>query len=282
MSRSLFLALMTLLALGVYPVVALGENPLTIIVMDPMALELSCPCVKGYAQRDYSKLASHLEKQLNRPVKLHFADNLATALRVKTEGKADLIIGKHSVVLAGAKVNKFDVTEIAALTDKEGKTTQTGLWVVPAADPALTVADLKDHGLVFGLADADEKHAAAIALLKDFDIPIPRKLESCGSCSDAAKQILDSASAGRKSAAVISSYAQPLLEGCGTIKKGDLRVVGETEPVPFVAAFVSQKVPADQCKAIQSCLLSLARDAQWCRILETKRGFVLPETAKKK
>jgi len=41
----------------------------------------------------------------------------------------------------------------------------------------------------------------------------------------------------RPAATVISSYAQPLLEGCGTIKKGDLRVIGETDPMPFVVAF---------------------------------------------
>jgi hypothetical protein len=31
--------------------------PLTMIVMDPLAAPLACPCVKGYAQRDYEKLA---------------------------------------------------------------------------------------------------------------------------------------------------------------------------------------------------------------------------------
>lgn len=48
------------------------KTPLTLIVMDPLAAPLSCPCVKGYAQRDYEKLANHLEKQLGREVKLHF------------------------------------------------------------------------------------------------------------------------------------------------------------------------------------------------------------------
>lgn len=255
---------------------------LTVVVMDPMALELSCPCVKGYAQRNYGKLAEHLTKQLGRPVKVHFADSLGTALKVKTDGKADVIIGKDSVVRAGAKANKLDLAPLAGLTDKEGKTTQTGLWVVAGKDPALTVADVKGYDLIFGFADADEKHAAAVALLKEFEVKVPGTLDTCGSCSDAAAKILDAHKAGKKTAAVISSYAQPLLEGCGTVKKGDLRVIGETAAVPFVTAFANKALSADERKQVLDALLSVGKDAELCKVLETKKGFVVPEEPKKK
>ncbi len=257
-------------------------DELTLIVMDPMALELSCPCVKGYAQRDYNKFAAFLSRQLDKPVKVYFADSLATALKVKTDGKADILIGKDSVVRAAAKSNKLELVLVAALTDKAGKTTQTGLWVVPGKDPALSVADLKGYELLFGNEDACEKYDAALALLKEYEIAIPNKLETCGSCSDAAKKILDAHQEGKKVAAVISSYAQPLLEGCGTIKKGDLRVVGETDPVPFVTAFVNAKRSATEREAIQKAFLALANDEQLCKVMETKNGFVLPEAPVKK
>ena len=83
---------------------------------------------------------------------------------------------------------------------------------------------------------------------------------------------------------MISSYAQPLLEGCGTIKKGDLRVVGETAPVPFIVAFVSESVPADEREAIQKSLLNVGKNKALCTAIETKAGFVLPtaEDGKKK
>ena len=29
-----------------------STSPLVLVVMDPLAKELSCPCVKGYAQRE--------------------------------------------------------------------------------------------------------------------------------------------------------------------------------------------------------------------------------------
>ncbi len=267
------------------PACAAGKakaEPLTLVVMDPLALPLSCPCVKGYAQRDYEKLAAYLSKQLGRPVQVHFSESLTAALTKKTSGKADLIVGKDSVVRAGARANKIDVACVAALTGKDGKTTQTGLWVVADKSAALTASDLKGYKLIFGPSDCDEKHSAAIALLKELAVPIPARLETCNSCSDGATRAIDGHKAGTKVATVISSYAQPLLEGCGTIKKGDLRVIGETDPLPFVAAFVNAKLPADERAAIRKALLAVGKDAALRQALETKAGFVAPPAAAKK
>src|SRR5437763_11911510 len=94
------------LALAAVTVAALAEPPkatLTVVVMDPLALPLSCPCVKGYAQRDYDKLGAYLESQLGRPVTVAFSESLTGALKNKTDGKADVVIGKNSVVLYDAK-----------------------------------------------------------------------------------------------------------------------------------------------------------------------------------
>lgn len=257
--------------------------PLTVVVMDPLAAPLSCPCVKGYAQRDYQKLAAQLEKDLGRPVKVFFAETLTEALKKKSSGKADLIIGKDSVVRAGARDNGLVVAPVAALTGKDGKTTQTGLIVVANADPALTPADLKSYRIFFGPGDCDEKHSAALMLLRENEIPPPPgKLEICNACSDGATKVLDLHKSGEKAATVISSYAQPLLEGCGTIKKGDLRVVGETEPVPFVTAFVNTKLTSEDRAAIEKSLLAAGKMPALCAALETKHGFVRLASGKKK
>src|SRR4051794_20223593 len=103
---------MLALLLAVCPAIARDNKPalpLTVVVMDPLAAPLSCPCVKGYAQRDYQKLAAQLEKDLGRPVKVFFAETLTDALKKKSDGKADLIIGKDSVVRAGAKDNNIAI-----------------------------------------------------------------------------------------------------------------------------------------------------------------------------
>jgi len=254
---------------------------LTVIVMDPLAADLSCPCVEGYAQRKYDKLAAHIEKQIGRPVKVHFAESLTDALKKKSEGKADLIIGKHSVVLAQSKQNEIGVTQVAALTGKDGKTTQTGLIVVAGKDAALTPADLKGYEFVFGTLDCEEKHGAALKLLKDTGIAVPAKPETCISCSEGALKVIEMHKKGKKGATVISSYAEPLLEGCGTIKKGDLRVVGVTDEVPFIAAFVNNKMDTKDREALAKALLEVGKNADLCKVMETKTGFVDPTVKKK-
>jgi ABC-type phosphate/phosphonate transport system substrate-binding protein len=256
------------------------------VVMDPLALPLSCPCVKGYAQRDYQKLADALQTQLKRPVTLVFNESLSVALRDQTEGKADLVIGKHSVVLADAKKNNLAATPLAMLSGKDGSTSQTGLIVVPADDAAQSVADLRDFRIIFGPAECDEKHTAALALLKKHGITPSGELETSAACSDGATLILDLLGKAR-AAAVISSYAKPLLEGCGTIKKGDLRVVGETEPVPFVAAFAVGTMTEAEQSRLRDLLLKVSIDPLLRIALETKSGFVavgdkVAQAAKKK
>lgn len=259
------------------------KNGLTVVVMDPLAAPLSCPCVKGYAQRDYEQLARHLQEVIGRPVTVAFSESLPAALEKKTEGRADIVIGKRSVVLADAQKARRPMTAVAALTGKDGATTQTGLIVVPKDDPAKSVGDLKGYRIIFGPADCDEKHAAAMELLKKSSVSIPAKLETCAACSDGATTILEFGKDVR-AATVISSYAAPLLEGCGTIKKGDLRVVGTTDPVPFVTAFVSDALPASDRDAIRKALGTVKDHPVLMKAIETKDGFQpLPiDSAKKK
>ena len=77
-----------------------------------------------------------------------------------------------------------------------------------------------------------------------------------------------------RGAAVISSYAAPLLEGCGTIQKGDLRVVGTTLPVPFVVAFTADNLPPKDRAAITDALLKIVGHPPLLIALETQKGFV--------
>ncbi len=259
---------------------SIPESALVLVVTDPLAAPLSCPCVKGYAQRDYDKLGKYLEGKLGRPVVVAYSETLAGALSKKTGGRADLIIGKDSVTRAAAPENKVAVTHLAALAGKDGKTTQTGLICVYATDKAVIPADLKGYTIYFGTTDAEEKSGAAVTLFKDFGVELPAKLETCVACTDGATKVIDEAKGGKKVATVISSYAQPLLEGCGTIKKGDLRVVGETDPVPFVAAFATKTLVAADCEKVKAALLEVGKKPDLCTALETKGGFVEP--AKKK
>jgi ABC-type phosphate/phosphonate transport system substrate-binding protein len=255
-------------------------NALVVVVMDPLAKPLSCPCVEGYAQRDYDKLGEHLGKLLGRPVNVQYSDSLVKALQTKTGGRADVVIGKKSVVEFDAKRSRKTFKQVAALTGKDGDPTQHGLIVVPKDDPAKAVKDLKNYRIIFGPKEADEKHSAALAVLKKNGVEPPKTLEMCDGCADGATKILDAGPSVR-GAAVISSYAAPLLEGCGTVKKGDLRVVGKTEPVPFVVAFVSEELPSADRETIAKGLLAVQDDPALCLALETL-GFNPAEKPKAK
>lgn len=252
---------------------------LTLVVMDPLAAPLSCPCVEGYAQRQYEALATFLQDQMAVPVRVVFGESLAAALNDGSAEEADLIIGKDSVVRADAQAADLPATPIAHLTDKQGRTTQTGLFVVRSDDPSQSLADLAGYRILLGPADCDEKHAAARRVLAATGIELPEELvEISQACSDGACKLVD-AGPGIKAAAVISSYAQPLLEGCGTIKAGDLRVVGETEPVAFISVFVADHVDAPQREQIERLLARVGEDRELCKQLETLLGFVPSEQA---
>ena len=248
------------------------SEPFTLVVMDPLAAPLACDCVQGYAQRKYEKLGEFLEPYLGK-VKVVFAQSLEKTLSGDPIGRADLIVGKCSVVLYDAKKTKRDVTPVAQLTGKDGLTTQTGLFVVLADDPAEKVADLKGYRIFFGPEDCDEKSAAPMKLLTDAGVLLPDKIETCPACSESAAKVLELGLKAR-AAAVISSYAEPLLEGCGTIKKGDLRVIGETPELPFVTAFVDARLSPEQQKKVVDALMEVQYDIDLLGALETKQGFV--------
>ena len=257
-----------------------AEEPLVMLVMDPMSLQLSCDCVKGYAQRKYDKLGEHLEKALSREVEVVWAESLAKGATEADGRSADLIIGKHSVVLVDAKKESWPAEPIASLTDKSGKTTQSGLVVVRKDDSAKTVGDLKGYRVLFGPADCDEKSTAPMALLRNAGVEVAKQPETAESCSIAATKLFE-LPADVQAAAVISSYAEPLLAGCGAIKQGDLRIVGESAPVPFITAFVKGTLPAGDRAAIREALLKVGEQADLLIALETAAGFVPYEAAPK-
>ena len=263
-------------------------DAVVIVVMDPLAKPLSCPCVAGYAQRDYEKLAAALQDRLGREVKVVFNESLVAALKKDGSTRADIVIGKQSVILHDAQEAKLQLKKVAMLTGKDGLTTQRGLVVVASADPAKKIADLTDYRIFFGPKECDEKHAAALQLLKKHSVDAPAKLETAVACDEGAINILELSSKGVRGCAVISSYAKPLLEGCGQVPKGALRIVGETEEIPFIAAYVNASLDQELQTALTDGLLkSTAGDVALRIALETKRGFVAAddtgsEVAKKK
>jgi len=254
-----------------------AEPPLTMVVMDPLAAPLSCPCVAGYAQRDYAQLADFLKGRLGREVAVSFCESLSAD--GEQGGQADIVIGKRSVVEADSRrlaaTAEVPYLPVASLTDQKGSPWQQGLLVVHRDDPARSIEDLRRHTIHLGPADCAEKHAAARLLLQQHGLKIAADAPISAACSDGAAAVIAAAqAAGPPAATVISSYAQPLLEGCGTIRRGDLRVIGRTADVPFVTAFLSARLAAELQTALTQALLEVGNQPLLRLALETKRGFI--------
>ena len=243
--------------------------PLRIVVMDPLSDQLACDCVEGYAQRKYDELAVFLEKQLGRPVKLAYGENLPDILKANP-GQVDLLIGKESIILFDATEIKMTVRPIARLTDKDGTTNLRGLFVVRHNDPANRVKDLKGYNILFGPEYDAEKSTAAIAALRAKGVLVPTQVKTNPSCSTAAVAVVEK----EADAAVISSYALALLEGCSTIDKGALRVVGQTSDVPFITVFATDAVNRETEIKIVDTLLAVGKNKRLLAQMESKTGFV--------
>jgi len=248
---------------------ATAQEPLQVIVMDPLALQLSCTCVKGTGQRRYDVLAAHIEKATGRGIKLTFDESLALALP-RTGGKVDLIIGKDAIVRADALKAKLSARPLAALTDAHGSTGVSGAFIVSKDSAIRSLSDLTGKRLSLGPAEDEEAHAAAKKSLQGIpDVT----LHIAGSMDAAALAMSD----GESDAAVVSAFMPVLLEGCGKLEIGSTRILAETGPTPFIRVFATEQVSAEQEQRITASLLAAAKFPALLTALESRDGFVLPQ-----
>ncbi|HIQ19691.1 MAG TPA: hypothetical protein EYH34_00425 [Planctomycetes bacterium] len=246
-----------------------SAQPLRMVVMDPLSNQLACACVPGYAQRDYQRLAQHLERELGRSVEVFYSESLMTCRPAKA-GEVDLVVGAFSVVRYDAAEVGLAVRSVAMLTDQQGAVTHTGLFVVRREDTARSIEDLAGRRLLFGPEEWLEKHQAALAALEAFGLPVPSPLETRPACDAAALAVIEE----EADAAVISSHALPLLKGCGTIGPDELKVVGRTDPAPFIGVFASGRVDGQLEEAIAEALSRVSRDSSLLKVMESRSGFV--------
>ena len=244
----------------------------TIVVTDPLALPLACSCVQGYAQRKYEKLADHLQKKLGKSVRVVWSESLTNAKNEHGLGKKTIFIGKDSVIRHDTQKLKVSISPVAQLTDVNGSVNQRGVFVVRRGNSAASIIDLEGYRVLWGPDKCDEKSAAPKSKLKDLEIETTGE-EVCETCSVAARKLVEDSDSA-KVVGVISSYAEKLLTGCGTIEKGSLRIIGESDEVPFISVFVSDEVSAIETKAILESLSSIRESKELLEALESKSGFV--------
>lgn len=241
------------------------KPPWNMLVLDPLARQNACACVEGYAQRDYNALASALQTHLQRPVHISFG---STTVALRRDVLPDIVVAKHSM-LAPPTASVPGYAPLAMLTDKNGKTTHQGLLVVRSRDKFQRPAELKNRLIALGPTDEHEKHGAMLELLRRAGVHRPRTI-IVQKCSQAALDLLDK----RVDAAAISSYAMPLLTGCGTIPAGSLRVIGRTQPLPFVCVFVRRDMSGSARSELVEALRRVRSNPLILNALESRDGFV--------
>lgn len=245
---------------------------ITMVVTDPLALPLACSCVQGFAQRKYEKLADFLQSKLGKSVRVVWSESLEKAKNEHGLGSKTILIGKDSVIRFDSKKLKMEVTAIAQLTDVAGSVKQKGMFVVRRDDPAASLLDLEGYRVLWGPEKCTEKSASPKSKLKELEIETVGG-EVCETCTVAARKLIDETNA-TKVAGIISSYAERLLIGCGTIEKGTLKIVGESDEVPFISVFLSGQFTIDEKKKVLETLVAVRSSEDLLVSMESKDGFV--------
>ena len=258
--------------LGISIPVTRAAEPLLLVVVDPLSKELACACVKGFGQRDYRKLAAKLEATLKQRVVIEFAEDLGETLTRAGTGRELLLIGDRSVIAHGTAKAGVKCQPVAVLTDVNGETTLGATFLARAGDPAKSLKDLAGRRFIFGLAEADAKSAAALEALRTAGVEPLAKVERRAAFTDAGLDTLDSP-ASPPPVAVVPGYGLRLLEGCGSVKLGELRVLGTSAPAPFITAFLADTLPAAKREKVLQALLGLKADAKLLQALESRDGF---------
>lgn len=255
--------------LRIYPL-----EPLRIAVTDPLCSRLAPEHLRNRVQRDYTQFGAFLQERLDRPVEILYRGSPREILQ-SHPGQIDLIVGRTSAVSFDAAEANEPVRPIARLTDAEGKDEILGLFVVRTRSPAKAIGDLADHRILFGPPCDVERHSEALALLAEHGVaPVP-PLRIVSDCVEALMAVAKSDA----DAAVISSYALPLLEGFTGVENGTLRVVGQTAPQPFISVFATTRLSPAGERTIRDAVLSVRTDPQLLAALESKSGFMELEHA---
>ena len=272
-SKTVLLALSCAVVASRVGAVETSSAPLTVIVMDPLSKRLACACVKDYAQRDYAALGDYLTAKLGRPVRIVEGETLQKGLMQAEKSSVALIIAKDSVARHDAPGEGLSLRPLAQLSGQDGKTTLTGLFVVRKNDAAKDLAALAGREFFFGSEAEIEKHGAALDALRIAGVPPPAELQTRAGCNQAILDLIDSTN-NPPPVAVISSYALPLVTGCGISDKESLRVIGETKPAPFITVFATENLDATTEAKVVKALLAVRKDKALRKMMETKSGFV--------
>lgn len=258
---------------------AAKEKPLTFVVMDPLSKELACACVKGYGQRDYRKLTAYLAQELKRDIAIEFSDDLTETLKAIGADHELVVVGEYSRMLKEAGVARLKIRPLCGLSDPEGDTNIHAVLVAQSKDSVQNLQGITGRKILFALADTEANHKTLQNCLSTVGLTQTPTLEKRSQYTDAALDVLDSTEP-NPPVALVPSYAMRLLQGCGSIKPGELKVIGKTDSFPFITLFVNERLDQTMEAKLEQALLSVGKDAKLLELMESKDGFQSVKKAK--
>lgn len=244
-------------------------SSLQVLVLDPLSHRIACDCVAGYAHRDYDRFGQALSREMGCDVAVHYAEDLSAQQESLATGRW-LIVGKDSSQRHTAERLGVELHALARLHGLDGTTTLCGLFVAAADSRIKSLNDATGRSICLGPADAVEKDDLAVEALAAVDVVLPSPIRRATDCTAAALAVVD----GDVDIAVVSSYALPLVEGCGAIPSGVLRVIGRTGTAPFITLFSSPAIDEAERIRIRKGLLRLNSNDRLMKAMESRGGFV--------
>lgn len=247
-----------------------AEAVLKIAVNDIYCTDTACFCVHDVAARTYPAFLEQLEAESGiRMEFIYFPETYQLEDAIAT-GAYDGALCKPWFALRHQKAAGADFRRIADVLDPNNNRWLTGIVIVPVESPIQTLEELEGKHLYIGEADAYEKHAAAMRLLKQKGIQ-PARIDTHASCGENIGVLQD----GEADAAVVSDYALSADCAVDFARPEEFRTLAHTEQIPLTSLMLDMNRVSDaDAVRLKKALLSLSGDKTPDSMLGS--GFIEP------
>lgn len=223
-------------------------------VNDLYCMDTACACVHYVAARTYPETLQQLKDEFGVDLQLTYyvePYNLEYAI---VAGEYDGAICKPWTALMLQEKAGTVFERVVDIPDPDNNQWLTGIVVVMADSEIQSLEELSGKSILFGQADAYEKHQAAKRLFQQKGIE-PGKVDTMASCIENLGQLMD----GKVDAVVVSDYALSADCAVDFANPEDFRIIGTTERIPLTSLLIDiDRMPKEDRARLQAALLAFS------------------------
>lgn len=219
---------------------------------DALSKNTPSQCVGEYAKREYEGLANVLEREAGVHLKFRLFPIDEQLISAAGRGELDALICKTWTMLRAGVASPSPYHRLADIPGPEGKDLH-GVFIARKDSPIRTLGDIDGRSFAVGSESQYESSFQARRDLAEAGVR-PARTTTIASCLNVAAKVWE----GGADAGVVSDYC---VDHSGLQLVGDpeaFRILGRTDPVPFITVAVSTEVPAPVRARAQTALLSMA------------------------